>query len=155
MEPMSLLAGGSALAGLLGAARGGGSKTTQNTQTTVSNPINIVTPTTQTFGLSLTNNPTIANMIGAGSTVAPASGGSYLPQSVSPNVNAPLDNTTSPNQSATDGASGGVLPRSSPLGNVGLGAGFATARPVGTAQNDLLLILLLAGGAALLLWQQE
>lgn len=151
---MTLMAGASALTGLLGASRGGGSKTTLNSQTTVSNPINIVNPTTQTFGLALTNNPTIANMIGAGSTVAPASGGSYLPQAVSPNVNAPLDNTTNPSMVATDGTNpGAILPRTSPTGNLGLGAGFATPRPV-TAQNDLLLLLLIAGGAFLLLQTQ-
>lgn len=151
---MTLMAGASALSGLVGAARGGGSKTTLNNQTTVSNPINIVNPTTQTFGLALTNNPTIANMIGAGSAVAPASGGSTLPQSLSPNVNAPLDNTSNPSMANSDGSNpASILPRTSPTGALGLGTGFATPRQT-LATNDLLLLMLIAGGAFLLIESQ-
>jgi hypothetical protein len=154
MEPMTIIAGIGALAGALGSAGGKGGKTTNANQTTVSNPINIVMPSTQTFGLALTNNPTIANIIGPGATIAPASGGSYLPQSVAPNVNAPLDNTTSPNLNANDGTNpGGILPRTSPTGNLGLGAGFAQPRTA-FASNDLFLILIIAGGAFLLIQTQ-
>ena len=151
---MTLMAGASALSGLLGAAKGGGSKTTFNNQTTVSNPISIVNPTTQSFGLALTNNPTISNLIGAGSSVAPASGGATQPFSISPNVNAPLDATTSPSLAASDGTNpASILPRSSPTGSLGLGAGFARPSPA-MAQNDLLLLMLIAGGAFLLIQTQ-
>lgn len=154
MEPTTLLAGASALSGLLGAARGGGSKTTLNNQTSVSNPINIVMPSTQTFGLALTNNPTIANVIGPGSTIAPAAGGSTLPQNISPNINAPLDNTSNPNMANSDGTNpGAILPRASPTGNLGLGSGFVTPRQT-LATNDLLLLMLIAGGAFLLIQSQ-
>lgn len=156
MEPMMMMAGLSALSGLAGGLAGGkkgGGGNTSN-QNTLSNPINIVMPSTQTFGLALSNNPTIANIIGPGANISPAVGGASLPQSVAPYVNAPLDNNSSPSQTATDGSNpGGILPRSSPTGNLGLGGGFAQPRPM-AMNNDLILIIMIAGGAFLLMQSQ-
>lgn len=148
VEPVTI--GALALGGLIGGAGRGGGSTRQTTNTNTNVNQSLTNPTTQTFGLALTNNPTIANMIGAGSTVAPASGGASLPQSVSPTVSTPFSAVQSPNQSQ-GGDPSSVLPRASPLGNTGLGAGFAVPRAAVNPNNDLLLLLLIGGGALLLL----
>lgn len=135
----------------LGGSRGGATRTTQNQS--LANTIGVAVSPTQTFGLALTNNPTIANMIGAGSTVAPASGGATLPQTVSPNVAAPVTSSANPSQSANDGGASGALPRFSPTGSFGTGAGFRPLAPAAPA-NDILLLLIVCGGAALLLLQE-
>jgi len=149
MDPSTILAGASALTGLLGAGKSGKSAVNTN----VSNTFGVSTPNTNTFGLALSNNPTIANLIGAGSTVAPSAGGASLPQTIAPYTSNDTSSSTSPQQSAgSDGAAGtSYLPRSSPTGAVGIGAGYAS--PAVTTQNNQLLLLLLicAGGLVLVM----
>lgn len=145
MDPMMM----AALAGGLGGLGKGGGSTKVSQQTSVANTFGITTPNTNTFGLSLANNPTIANVFGQGSTVAPASGGASLPQSVAPYVDSRTSSSANPSQTSNDGSgTGGLgtsfLPRSSPTGILGTGSGLYAGTPAAQA-NDLLLILLICG----------
>lgn len=131
MDPMTMMA----LAGLGGALGGKGSSQKQTQQTTVNNTVGVSSPVSATFGLSV---------------------GGNMPQTLTPSFNAPITSSANPSMNANDTAAGGTpgyLPRVSPTGVVGTGAGFAPARPV-SQMDDLLLLLMLGGGAYLLLSQE-
>lgn len=147
MDPMT--------AGMIGMAlgKGGGGASRQTSQQTLSNSIGISTPNTNTYGASFSVSPTIANMIGAGSTVAPATGGASTPQTVAPYVDNRASTSSSPSLAANDGSGGGSLPFSTrSLTPGGFGPSYGRP-PAQQPMDDLLLLLLIGGGAVLLLMQ--
>lgn len=134
------------LSGALGGlGRGGAGKTSLTSQLSATLQAN------NQQSVSVSNNPTIANIIGAGSGVAPAvSAPVSTPAFLSPSVSAPTS------QTATDAtpATSSFLPRSNPLGTTGTAPGFINPGSVYRNPNDdMLLLLLIVGAAALLITQ--
>jgi hypothetical protein len=132
----------SLLPGLLGGVLGGRSGSTKTSLNSANN-LSTQVSSAQNFGLS--NNPTIANVIGAGSAVAPNTTSPIsTPVHLQPSFSAPL------NQTASDGGAS-ALPRFTPTG-FGGSTGTAYRPPVGLGMSDdLLLLMLLVGGAFLLM----
>lgn len=136
MDPMTIMAGASALSGLMGASRGGGTKVTQNNQQTQNTTTNNANNTNIAF------NPVLAAMTGGG--VAPATSGD-----VAGGLTQTPTTTSSPVNTMSDPSS--VLPRSSPTG-YSYGPGFGYTAPIasratgGLFGDDLVLLLLIGVG---------